>query len=128
MEIALSGVRSSSSDSVTVKIVELWVDACNEFRRSERQEIFLEEPSPGRLARYERELKFFIRSAGTLLNMARDPDFPARQFIPELEGKLLQLESSLQMLNNPMTEAEADALIQKYFPDSPEQVSNLLPG
>jgi len=116
MEIALSGANSRAV-GFSARLLELWVEACNEFRRVERQEIFLGQPSPEQLARYERELKFFIRSAGILLNMARDPDFPARQFIPELEGKLLQLESSLQMLNNPMTDAEADALIQKHFPD-----------
>ncbi|PWU14740.1 MAG: hypothetical protein C5B50_16595 [Verrucomicrobia bacterium] len=94
-----------------------WVEACNEFRRRERQEIFLQDPPREKLARYELELKFFIRSARMLISMAEDPDFPAKQFIPELEGKLLQLNESLEMLHNPMTAAEADAFIQKYFPD-----------
>jgi hypothetical protein len=97
--------------------LQLWVDFCNEFRRRERREIIEQEPSPARLAEHEKDLKLMIRSGQTLLSLVSDPDFPERQFIPEISGKLLQLRSSLEMLQNPMTEAEADALIQKYFPD-----------
>ena len=58
-----------------------------------------------------------IRAARSLLNLVGDPDFPARQLFSEISGKLLQLEDSWESLNNPMTEAEADAILQKAFPD-----------
>lgn len=58
-----------------------------------------------------------IRGARALLNLASDPDFPATQFAGEISGKLLQLEDSWQSLNNPMTDAEADAILQRAFPD-----------
>ena len=60
-----------------------------------------------------------MQRGNTLLNLVSDPDFPDQQFIPEISGMLLQFRSSLQMLQNPMSEAEADALIQKFFPNEP---------
>jgi hypothetical protein len=47
-----------------------------------------------------------IRGARAFLNIASDPDFPARQrHAPEIVGKLLQLEDFWQALNDPMTDA-----------------------
>src|SRR6266516_3337290 len=74
-------------------------------------------PSPQRLAQYRDELKWMIRTARALLNLVSDPDFPARQLVSEISGKLLQLEDSWESLKNPMTDAEADAILQKAFPD-----------
>ena len=58
-----------------------------------------------------------MRGARALLNLVSDPDFQSRQFVAEISGKLLQLEDSWQSLNNPMTDAEADTLLRKAFPD-----------
>jgi hypothetical protein len=103
--------------TATLKLLQTWVESCNEFRRRERREIIEQTPSPEKLAEYREELKWMIRGARALLNLVSDPDFPARQFVPEISGKLLQLEDSWQSLNNPMTDAEADAILQKAFPD-----------
>ena len=56
-------------------------------------------------------------TARALLNLVSDPDFPSRQLLSEISGKLLQLEDSWQSLNNPLTDAKADAILQKAFPD-----------
>lgn len=101
----------------TQAVLRAWVASCNEFRQRERREIIEQAPSPERLAEYREELKWMIRGARALLNLVSDPDFPARQFVAEISGKLLQLEDSWQSLNNPMTDAEADAILQKAFPD-----------
>ncbi len=112
-----SPVSGSFAAKAARQTLQLWVQFCNEFRRRERREIIEQKPSPERLAEHERDLKLMIRSAQTLLNLVSDPDFPERQFIGEISGKLLQLRSSLEMLQNPMTEEEAEALIQKFFPN-----------
>ncbi|MGH7968339.1 MAG: hypothetical protein ACREIC_06380 [Limisphaerales bacterium] len=104
--------------SLKEKLFETWVEAVNQFRRWERREIVEKEPSRETLAQYRGELKMMLHSTRMLLNLAQDPDYPARRFIPEISGKLRQLESSWESLNNPMSDAEADALLQQAFPTS----------
>jgi len=99
-------------------LLESWVNLCSAFRVRRRQEIVEQVPSPEKLAKYREDLKWMLRSARALLSIAGDPDFPERQqYEPEMAGKLLQLESYWKSLNNPMTDAEAQALIEKHFPD-----------
>ncbi len=101
-----------------VDLLEVWVKLCTDFRQRRRREIVEREPSQEKLAQYREDLKWMMRSARSLLNIASDPEFPARRkFAPEIAGKLLQLESYWESLNNPMTNREAEALIQKHFPD-----------
>jgi len=90
---------------------------CNDFRQRERREVIEQAPSPQRLAQYREELKWMIRTARALLNLVSDPDFPSRQLVSEISGKLLQREDSWKSLNNPVTDAEADAILQKAYPD-----------
>jgi hypothetical protein len=109
--------EAAAAGSATEKLLQAWVSSCNEFRERERREIVEQAPSQERLAADREELKWMIRSARALLNVVSDPDFPSSQWIAEISGKLLQLEDSWQSLNNPMTDAESDAILQKAFPD-----------
>jgi hypothetical protein len=113
--VNVSAIPSDATAS-TLKLVETWITSCNEFRQRERHDITEQVPSPKRLAHYREELKWMIRGARALLNLVSDPDFPEREFVPEISGKLLQLEDSWKSLNNPMTDAAADAILQKAFP------------
>ncbi|MBI4323765.1 MAG: hypothetical protein HY674_00715, partial [Chloroflexi bacterium] len=99
--------KRAPASIATEALLRAWVASCNEFRQRERREIIEQAPSPQRLAEYREELKWMIRGARALLNLVSDPDFPARQFVAEISGKLLQLEDSWQSLNNPMTDTEA---------------------
>ena len=112
-----SGQALAAALEGTESLVRTWVGLCNDFRQRERLEIIEQVPSPQRLAQYREELKWMIRTARALLNLVSDPDFPARQLVFEISGKLLQLEDSWESLNNPMTDAEADAILEKVFPD-----------
>ena len=112
-----SAEPQASVTAATHKLLQTWIATCNDFRERERQEIIEQLPSPERLAEYREELKWMIRGARALLNLVSDPDFPARQFVAEISGKLLQLEDSWRSLNNPMTDAEADAFLREAFPD-----------
>ncbi len=103
--------------TATSTLVRTWVASCNEFRQRERREIIEKVPSSNKLAEYREELKWMIRAARALLNLVSDPDFPAKELIAEISGKLLQLEDSWKSLNSPMTDAEAEAILQKAFPD-----------
>jgi len=107
----------ASASAATLKLVRTWIGTCHDFRDRERREIVEQLPSPQKLAEYREELKWLIRGARALLNLVSDPDFPAKELVAEISGKLLQLEDSWQSLNSPMTDAEADAILQKAFPD-----------
>jgi len=106
----------AASSAAAEKLVRTWAGLCNDFRQRERLEIIEQVPSPQRLSEYREELKWMIRMARALLNLVSDPDFPARRLVSEISGKLLQLEDSWESLNNPVTDAEADAIL-KAFPD-----------
>ncbi len=118
MEIAPRGIQARTP-RLTARLVEVWVDQCNEFRRRERREIIEQEPSQEKLAQYRAELGLMLRSARILQTLMQDPEFPASELLPEISGKLLQLESSWRTLNNPMTAAQADAMLKEIFPDDP---------
>ncbi len=62
-------------------------------------------------------MAWMTRGGRALLNVVSDPDYPDTELTAEITGKLQQLESSWRSLNNPVSEAEAEAFIQKYFPD-----------
>ena len=47
-----------------------------------------------------------------------DPEF-LNSMAREVRGRLGQLENSWEMLNNPVSEAEADRVLAAVFPDEP---------
>ena len=113
--------RSESSNSpletVTGEILRLWSRACGQFLDQERREIIQSQPSPEKLAAHLRELKAMIRLTASLLGQVSDPDFPVRHFAAEIKGRLLQLEDSWELLNNPMMPRQADELLARCFPE-----------
>ncbi|PYT03221.1 MAG: hypothetical protein DMF60_19050, partial [Acidobacteria bacterium] len=44
------------------------------------------------------------------------PDYPSRENLSEVEGKLGQLEKSWEMIHNPMSDEEADLILNQAFP------------
>jgi len=100
-------------------LVSYWLNRCDDFMDRQRKNVIEREPAPQALAEHLEALKFMIRVTLFLQALLADPDIPARQFAPQVAGKLLQLQESLKMLQNPMTNAEADAILQTAFPDGP---------
>lgn len=109
----------TASERAGRDLVSYWLKRCDDFMDRQRKIVIEREPSPQALGDHVEELKFMIRVTLLLQALLADPDFPARQFAPQVAGKLLQLQESLKMLQNPMTEAEADAILQSAFPDGP---------
>src|SRR5262245_43302676 len=90
--------------------VESWIHACDKFRSWERNELILKRASAETVAEHGKKIKAFVWSARLLQAMMSDPDYPLRELRREVDGKLLQLEATLQMIHNPMPDAEADAV------------------
>src|SRR5438105_1280436 len=109
----------AASERAGRDLLSYWVNRCDDFMDRQRKNVIEQEPSPEALAEHVEALKFMIRVTLFLQALLADPDFPARQFAPQVAGKLLQLQESLKMVQNPMTDAEADAVLQTAFPDGP---------
>jgi len=101
------------------RFLTAWVEAVNDYLERQFREIIQQKPSADKLSQYKLECKWLLRSALKLDGMVKDPEYPASHFGPEIAGKLLQLRESWESLNNPMSEAEAEAILQKVFPDEP---------
>ena len=109
----------AASQSAGRDLVSFWLDRCDDFMDRQRKNVIEREPSSQALAEHLEALKFMIRVTLFLQALVSDPDSSARQFAPQIAGKLLQLQESLKMLQNPMTDTEADAMLQAVFPDGP---------
>ena len=105
--------------SFTRKLVQAWVTSCNDFLQWQRRELIEQKPSPERLSEHRNTLKLMLRLGRSFHAQVSDPDFPLRQFAPEVAGKVRQLEKSWEMIQNPMSDAEADAILRQAFPDEP---------
>ena len=103
----------------TRKLVEDWVNSCNDFLQWQRREVIEKKPSPEKLAEHRDALKLMLRLGHGLQAQVSDPDFPLRQCVPEVGGKLRQMEKSWEMIQSSMGDAEAEAILQQAFPDEP---------
>lgn len=120
--IALPTV-SAPDKSRNLKSVETflsaWVDAVNDYLQRQYREITQQKHSPEKVSQFKIECKWLLRSALVLESFLKDPEYPVRHFEKEIAGKLLQLQESWESLNNPMSDSEAEAILQKVFPDEP---------
>ena len=105
--------------SVVLKLLDIWIGLCEDYRKRERREIIEQEPSEAKLAEFRQELRWLLRSASHLLGLATDPDYPAPHDAEEIAWRVRQLEDSWRSLNNPMSEAEARTQLKKHFADDP---------
>ena len=103
----------------TERFLSAWVEAVNDYLQRQYREIIQQEPSAEKLSEYKFECKWLLRSALKLDSLVKDPDYPARHFGPEIAGKVRQLQESWESLNDPMTEAQAEAILQQVFPHEP---------
>jgi hypothetical protein len=120
METATPALGAASiSTGLTRKLVEDWVKSCNDFLQWQRREVIERKPSPQKLAEHRDTLKLMLRLGRSLHAQVSDPDFPLRPCAPEIGGKLRQLEKSWEMIQNPMSDGEADAILRQAFPHGP---------
>src|SRR5438105_1367256 len=108
-----------ASERAARDLVSYWLDRCDDFMDQQRKNVIERQALPQAIAEHLEALKFMIRVTLSLQAVLADPDFPARHFAPQVAGKLLQLQESLKLLQNPMSDSEADAILLAAFPDGP---------
>jgi hypothetical protein len=118
MEAAASkAVTAKSEPDLIHHWVEIWIRDCNAFRRWERTEVILKTPDLNTVAEHAKRSQLFILSGRLLQGLMTSPDYPAREFRAEVDGKVRQLEETWDMIHNSMSDQEAETILQKAFPD-----------
>ena len=107
------------STGFTHKLVQAWVNSCNDFLQWQRRELIEHKPSPEKLSEHRDTLKLMLRLGRSFHAQVSDPDFPLPHLASEVAAKLHQLEKSWHMIQNPMNDVEADAILQPAFSDEP---------
>ena len=98
------------------KVME-WSGLCRQFLDVQRRGILLGNPTPAQQEAHRNALKWMLRMTRAIHVTVADPDYPDPTLASEINGRLIQLEHSWRMINNPMSDAEADELLAKVFPD-----------
>ena len=98
------------------KVME-WSGLCRQFLDVQRRQILLGDPTPAQQEAHRNALKWMLRMTRAIHATVADPDYPEPALASEINGRLIQLEHAWRMINNPMSDAEADELLAKVFPD-----------
>src|SRR5258707_1079860 len=119
MEAVIEAPNAKREPDLVHRWVQIWISDCNQFRRWEREELILKEPSDESLAEHRKKSQLLVISARLLQGLMATWDRPASEFQAEVAGKVRQLEETFAMIHNPMNDQEAEAILQKAFPDGP---------
>jgi hypothetical protein len=103
-------------EHLTVDYVHQWSLLCGRFLAWERQQILLAEADAKKREQHRQSLKWLLRLTRLRHSMAADPDFPDRSLAEELEGRLLQLESSWRMFYEAMPAEQVERQLAEVFP------------
>ena len=87
------------------------------IRDWERREIIEKQPSPKHLGQHCKEALFIIRMTKWPLGLVSDPESPLRDYTAEVRGGLRQLENVFDMIHDPISDAEAEAILKEVFAD-----------
>ena len=115
MEVPAKMCVTGSESNLIRRWVRVWISDCNEFRRWEREELLKKRPSPEALTEHGKKSQLFILTARFLQGLMANPDYPAGEYRAEIDGKVRQLEETWDMIHNPMSDSETEAILEKAF-------------
>ena len=104
-------------EHLTEDYVHQWSMLCGRFLDWERRQMLGAEPSGKQKEEHRQRLKWLLRVTRLLHSVAADPEFPDPSLADELEGRLLQLESSWRMFYDAMSSHQAEKLLSEVFPE-----------
>jgi hypothetical protein len=108
--------RAPDIEHLTADYGHQWSMLCGRFLAWEKRQMLMVEPSSSKKEEHRQCLKWLLRLTRLLHSMAADPEFPDRSLADELEGRLLQLESSWRMFYEAMPAEQAEKLLAEVFP------------
>ena len=111
------GAGALGIERLALESVSQWSAYCQRFMDWQLTEILSGQPSPEDLQTHRAVLKWMLRFARAIYATAADPDYPSREIADELQGRIIQLEHSWRMIQEPMPDAQTDALLHEAFPE-----------
>lgn len=99
------------------KQIAQWFDVCDSFFDWQKKHLIGAAPSLDTLEEHKKVLKLLLRITRLLHVEASDPDFPKRALAEDFAWRLARLEDSWLMFHGDMTHTEADAILQRVFPE-----------
>jgi hypothetical protein len=105
--------------SIAEKSIGEWMKACDAFLERDNKEFIQRQASEAELEQHLKDVNFMIRWSRYLEAWAGDPDFLTHHLVPEISGRVKKLELFKSIIHNPMTDAEADAILAQAFPNGP---------
>jgi hypothetical protein len=93
-----------------------WLERVAEFRQWERTHILTGEPSDKALQKHRLALRYTISMTRMMLSEIADPELHDPELFRDLEGVLLQLNHSWEMIHNPLPQSELNDALARYFP------------
>ena len=106
-----------SLERIVLTQAEQWLTQCHTFRQWYRQNFLLKRPTAAQEKLAEEIQPWMIRITRALLSQMLDPEFPHRHLARSVEASLWQLEEDWATRHNPMTDAEAETIVQRIFPE-----------
>jgi hypothetical protein len=102
--------------------VHRWSAMCGAVLAWERQDILGGNPTETERQKHREAVKILLRWSRFIQAMLADPDIHDRSLLAEIEGRVLQLESSWETLTEPtMDDREAASLLKEAFPGEADQ-------
>ena len=105
-----------SLERIVLAQAEQWLAQCDTFRQWYRRHFLLNQPTAEEERLADEIQPWMIRITRALLSQMLDPEFPHRHLAASVEATLWQLEEDWTGRRKPMSDAEADAIIQQVFP------------
>jgi hypothetical protein len=93
-----------------------WLQRSNEFMEWQKRKFIAREATAGELAEHDKRLDLMI---GLTLHVYSVASTAMPNALRTITGRLRQLQDSRTLVHNPMTDEEADAILQRGPPDEP---------
>ena len=103
-------------DQIAADYVTSWLNQCRAFLDWHREHLIRRDPALDVLKANDRIHPWMIRATRLMHCQLLDPAFAHPDLAREVEATLWQLEEAWAQTHNPMSEADADALLASVFP------------
>jgi hypothetical protein len=98
------------------ELFDFWLRHSDEFLAWQQKNFIRREPSAHELAEHGERLEIIL---GLTLHVYSVASHAMPEKLSTIRGRLWQLEDSRELVHNPMSQQEADAVLKQVFPDEP---------